>query len=91
METVDLLIVLPVSVSAYLASLLCRFAKWLERAVYWYFGLVGAMSAGVFMIPFIALDFSIQPGQTPYLFFCPGFGVAASLHSAASANCDMVL
>jgi ABC-type Co2+ transport system permease subunit len=69
MEMLDLLIVLPVLVSAYLTSLLCRFAYWRQRGVRWYFSLVGAFMAGGLTALFIALGLSFQAGQTPYAIF----------------------
>jgi hypothetical protein len=69
METLDLLIILPVFTSAYLTSLLCRFARWRQRGVRWYFGFVGAIVTGLLVILFISLGLSIQPGQTPNAIF----------------------
>jgi ABC-type Co2+ transport system permease subunit len=69
METLDLLILLPVFASAYLTSLLCRFARRRQRSVRWYFGLVGAIATGGLTALFIALGLSIQAGQTPYAGF----------------------
>jgi hypothetical protein len=69
METLDLLIILPVFASAYLTSLLCRFARWRQRDVRWYFGVVGAIVTGLLIILFISLGLSIQAGQTPNAIF----------------------
>jgi hypothetical protein len=69
METLDLLIVVPVFASAYLTSFLCRFARRRQCDVRWYFSLVGAIMAGGLTALFIALGLSIQAGQTPYSVF----------------------
>jgi hypothetical protein len=69
MEILDFLIVLPVFASAYLTSLLCRFARRRQSGVRWYFSLVGAIATGGLTALFVALGLSIQAGQTPYAGF----------------------
>jgi hypothetical protein len=65
MEILDFLIpLLPVFASAYLTSLLCRFAR-RQHDVRWYFGLVGAIVTGGFICLFIWLGFFFQNGQLP--------------------------
>ena len=68
-EITEILFVLPVFVSAYLASLLCRFAWRRKNGVQWYLALVAAVAAGGFEILLIALGLSIQAGQTPYAIY----------------------
>jgi hypothetical protein len=68
-EITDILFLLPVLVSAYLASLLCRFAWRRHSGVHWYFALMAAVAAGGFEVLFVALSLSIQEGQTPYAIF----------------------
>jgi hypothetical protein len=68
METLDLLIVVPVFASAYLTNLLCRRARRRQRGVPWYFGLVGAIAAGGFTCLLIWLGIFFQRGQMPYAF-----------------------
>ena len=68
-EITEILFVLPVLISAYLASLLCRFAWRRQSVVHWYFALVAAVATGGFEILFIALGLSIKSGQTHYAIF----------------------
>jgi hypothetical protein len=65
METLDLLILLPVLASAYLTGLLCRFERRRQRAVRWYLGLIGAGMAGGLICASIWLGFVIQHGRLP--------------------------
>jgi hypothetical protein len=68
-EMAGILFLLPVLISAYLASLLCRFAWRRQSGVRWYFALMAAVATGGFEILFVALGLSIQAGQTPYAIF----------------------
>ncbi|HZM04785.1 MAG TPA: hypothetical protein VFC44_17425 [Candidatus Saccharimonadales bacterium] len=64
---VDLMVVvLSVFLSAYLTSLLCRWAARRVSDVRWYFSLFGALAAMGFICLLIGLGFLLTGGHLPY-------------------------